>query len=347
MPNLKVGVIGLGKMGLLHGAITEALEGSELVAAADSEKLLPGFMKQLKPSMTMYDDFIKMLDGADIDAALITTPVHFHVPIAIECAKRNVHYFCEKPLSINGDSAAELLQITRENDVISMVGYMMRYIGTFREGKRILDSGILGNLIVFNSSIYVGQLFKEGKGWRYDRDKSGGGVLMNQGSHLVDLLLWYFGKAKRVSGNLIHHYAGSVEDFAHGTFEFESGLKGWLDTAWSKRHHRLVDTEISIQGENGTLEVTDDEVKVFLDEARGDFEAGWSVKNKTDLYTGVPFDIGGTQYTEELVDFYEAVISKNGVESDVGSASRVQRVIDALYLSSKENSTYVEVRYDE
>lgn len=347
MRNLKVGVIGLGKMGLLHGAITEALEGSELVAAADSEKLLPGFMKHLKPSMTMYDNFIKMLDGAEIDAALITTPVHLHVPVAIECAKRNVHYFCEKPLSINGDSAAELLQITRESGVISMVGYMMRYIDTFREGKRILDSGVIGSLIMFNSSIYVGQIFKEGKGWRYDKDKSGGGVLMNQGSHLVDLLLWYFGKVKRVSGNIIHYYAGSVEDFAHGNFEFENGLRGWLDTSWSKRHHRLVAAEINVQGENGTLEVTDDEVKLFLDEATGDFEAGWSVMNKTDLYTGVPFDIGGTQYTEELVDFYEAIINKNEVESDVGSALRVQRVIDALYLSSGENSTYIEVMHDE
>ena len=347
MSNLRVGVIGLGKMGLLHGAITEALDGTELVAAADSEKLLPGFMKELKPSMTMYGDFHKMLDGADIDAAIITTPVHLHVPIAIECAKRNVHYFCEKPLSIDGESAAELLRLTRKNDVISMVGYMMRYLDTFREGKRILDSGVLGDLIMFNSSIYVGQLFKKGKGWRYDKEKSGGGVLMNQGSHLVDLLLWYFGKAKRVSGNLIHQYAGSVEDFAHGNFEFENGLKGWMDTAWSKRHHRLVDSEINIQGENGTLEVTDDEVKIFLDEARGDFDAGWSVMNKTDLYTGVPFDIGGPQYTEELIAFYKAISAGNRVESDIGSALRVQRVIDAFYLSSEENSTYVEVQYDE
>ena len=344
---MKVGVIGLGKMGLLHGGISNSLEQTELVAAADKDKILPGFMRKLNSSLTIYDDYVKMLDEAGLNAAIITTPVHLHVPIAEDCANRGIHFFCEKPMSLNGESAVKLYNIVKENNVVSMIGYMMRYLDTFKEGKRVLDSGALGKLITFNGSIYVGQLFREGKGWRYDKEKSGGGVLMNQGSHLVDMILWYFGRAVKASGSLTSHYAQGVEDFAHGTLEFNSGLKGWLDISWSKKHHRLVDTLISVQGENGTLEVTDDELKVYLDESSSGFDSGWTVKNKTELYKGVQFDIGGPEYSAELIDFYEAISKGEKVESDVASGLRVQRVIDAMYVSSKQSSAAVEVVIDE
>jgi len=334
---MKVSVIGIGKMGMLHAGIMNNLENVTLTSISDTSKLLLSFTKNLKKDVNVYDDYIKMLDREKPDVAVITTPVFLHVPMAKECVKRNIAFFVEKPLSPFSSDAEDMVEAVEKKNLTTAVGYMMRYVETFAKAKELIDSGVLGKIINFRSTIYVAQLFKKGKGWRYDKKEAGGGVVIGQATHLVDLLQWYFGDVDKVSAHTQSFYSEEVEDFAHAHFEFKNGVTGWMDSSWSMRHHRLLEIGIEVNAENGNLSVSDDEVKLFLDRPVNGTAAGWTHFAKPDLFEGVEIDLGGPQYTRQDVQFIEAVKSGGKVGNDVRNAYEVQKIIDAVYASAQKH----------
>ncbi|MDW7681509.1 MAG: Gfo/Idh/MocA family oxidoreductase [bacterium] len=334
---MRFAVIGIGKMGMLHAGILNALDDVELVAASDTSKFLLNSVKSLKSDLSVYDDYIKMLDREQPDMVVITTPVFLHVPMAWECTKRGVPFFLEKPLAPKSSDADDLLSEVEKRNVTTMVGYMMRYIDTFMKAKSIVDSGVLGQLITFHSTIYVAQLFKTGKGWRYSKEQSGGGVLASQATHLVDLLNWFFGDVMRVSGHIKSYYSLEVEDFAHVQYEFKSGLSGWMDSSWSIRHHRLLQVNIEIHAENGDLFVCDDYVKLFLENSVDGYQEGWTNLNNPELFKGVEMDIGGPHFSRQDIAFVNAIKNGSKLESDLRNAYKVQKIVDAAYLSAEKH----------
>ena len=145
---MKIAVIGIGKMGMLHAGIMNALDGVELCAVSDTSKFLLGAAKSLRDNLAAYDDYIKMLDKEKPDVAVIATPVFLHVPMAAKCTKRNIPFFLEKPLSPRSEDAIELINEIEKKKLPTMVGYMMRYVDTFMKAKNVLDSNILGKIIL-------------------------------------------------------------------------------------------------------------------------------------------------------------------------------------------------------
>jgi len=334
---MKLAVIGVGKMGMLHAGIMNGLEDVELCSVSDNSKFLLGAVKSLKKDVTTYDDYRSMLNNEEIDIAVIATPVFLHIPMAIECTKRNIHFFLEKPLCIKSDEANSLIDEINSRSITTMVGYMMRYVDTFMKAKEIIDSGALGKLITFNGATYVSQLFRTGKGWRYSKKESGGGVVIGQSSHLIDLIKWYFGPVDLVSAHTINWYSKEVEDFAHVNLEYENGLKGWFDSSWSIKHHRLLQITLEIHAENGNLFVSDDYVKLYLDSSSNGFNTGWTNFTNPDLFKGVEIDLGGPQYTRQDADFINAVKKNQKVESDIGNAYYVQKIVDRIYDSASNH----------
>ncbi len=340
---MRLAVIGIGKMGMLHAAIMNALDDVELCAVSDTTKFLLSAVKSLKENIVVYDDYVKMLDKEQPDVLVIATPVFLHVPMAWECTKRGIPFFLEKPLSPRSTDAEELIEKVEEKNLTTMVGYMMRFVDTFMKAKSILDSGVLGKLITFHSTIYVAQLFKTGKGWRYSKKQAGGGVLAGQGTHLVDLLNWFFGPVDKVTGHTKNWYSKEVEDFAHVHFEFKSGVSGWMDSSWSIRHHRLLQVNIEIHAEKGNLFVCDDYVKMYLDDPADGFSAGWTNWYNPDLFKGVEIDVGGPHYSRQGIAFIDAVKSGNPVASDLRNAFEVQKIVDAIYKSAENHGQPTEV----
>lgn len=339
---MRVAVIGIGKMGLLHAGIMNGLEGVDLCAIADSSKFLLGFVKTLK-GIPGYTDYRRMLDKEKPDLAIIATPVFLHIPMATECAQRDIPFLIEKPLCLQGDDAIDLVKMVDNKKLTTMVGYMMRYVETFIEARKIIESGVLGEMINFSATIFVSQLFKTGKGWRYNKRQSGGGVVIGQATHLIDMLQWYFGEVKKVSANTMNVYSKEVEDFAHVFFQFDSGVTGWMDSSWSMRHHRLLETEVSINAHNGNLRVNDDCIDLYLDTPAGEYQAGWTYIKRPNLFKGVEIDLGGTHYSRQDIDFIEAARQKKLVDSDLINAFKVQKIVDAIYASATDNGVPVEV----
>jgi len=341
---LKVGVIGLGKLGLLHAAVVNALDRSRWAAAADtSDVVIDGIRKHL-PGVAAYSEYERMLDDGALDAVFIASPTHLHVPMALACAARRIPFFVEKPLGTSSVDVRPLMEALDRTPVTNMVGYMARQIDTFRHAKQVLALAPLGRLIHLRATMYVTQLFRKGQGWRYEKKSSGGGVLITQNSHLIDLLCWYFGPVAWASGHVKTWYSQGVDDFAHAWLAFQGGLSGFIDASWSLRHHRTPAMTIEVHGERGTLTVDDDEVRVFLDERQGTLAAGWTAWARPELYRPVEADVGGPQYTHQDAEFLAAVAGQGRVDCDARSARHVQEVIDAIYLSSAEGGRRVEVK---
>ena len=333
-PPLRAAVVGMGKLGLLHAGLFNVLPGTRLVALADKSDQTLRALQSKAADVETFDDHLALLDRVRPDIVAIATPTSSHCDIAAACVEAGAHVFIEKPLCLRPADAAPLLGALRAAPRVTMVGYMTRFLDTFRKAKELIDAGVLGRLQMLRSTMYVAQLFREGKGWRYDPGVSGGGVLMTQNSHLIDMLLWMFGRVDLVSAHTSQLYSASVEDHAHVFFQFASGLRGFLDASWSARHYRTPTIAIHVQGEGGTLDVSDDRVALFLTAGSHGMASGWHEWRKPDLYRGVPFDIGGSHYTLQAMQFLDAVRGGAPVESDVHSALDVQRVISAAYDSA-------------
>jgi len=340
-PVLRTAVVGMGKLGLLHAGLLNVLPGTKLVAIADkSDQILRATQSKMDDLRT-FNDHRTLLDEMHPDIVAIATPTGLHCEIATDAVNAGAHVFIEKPLCLNPRDADPLLSALSKIPRVNMVGYMTRFLETFRKAKEIVDMGVLGRPQMLRSTMYIGQLFREGKGWRYDPTVSGGGVLMTQNSHLIDMLLWMFGPVKQVSANTSKLYSKEVEDHAHVFFDFSSGLRGFFDASWSARHFRTPTMSIHVQGANGTLDVNDDRVSLFVVDKVQGFEGGWHEWRKPDLYQGVPFDIGGSNYSLQAMQLLDAIRGNGKVESDVNSALEVQKVITAAYESAKRDGAPV------
>lgn len=337
MENLRTAVIGAGKMGALHAGLANSLPGSTLVGIAEKNAFVRSTLADLLPGVKMYADHQTMLDELHPDAVFITSPTYLHAPMALDCARRGVSFFLEKPMSLTAEEGKPLVELVQKNNIVNMVGFMGRYLPAFRKAREIVQTGALGRTLSFNGTMYVSQLFTKGSGWRYNKKTAGGGVVITQNTHLIDLIVWYLGPVQSVNASIQSLYSSRTEDSAHAIFEMEGGIRGWIDTSWSIRHHRLVDIEIQIHSENGNLFVNEDLVRLYLDQSSGSYPAGWTHISAASLYQGVPIDIGGAHYVLQDMDFLAACRSKAKLESDVTSALHVQEVVDALYFSAAHN----------
>jgi len=341
---VRIGVVGLGKMGLMHASIFNGLSGSRVVAVAEPTAVMRRAFKEMQSPVSFYDNVEGMLQQEErLDAVVITTPVATHVPVSISCVKHGVPFFVEKPLAVSANQAADLGRALRESPTPHMVGFMTRFVEAFRKGKDLIASGCLGRLQRVLATIYVSQLFTQGQGWRYDRKVSGGGVLLSQGSHLMDLLAWYFGPVARVNADMLSIYSSGIEDFAHVMLEFQGGLRAWVDCSWSVRFHRTVEITIDVLGDNGALVVQDDNVRIHLDRSAGGAPAGGSSWNAVDLFRGVELDIGEPQYSREDEAFLQGLRLSAMPEPGFRQAYHIQQIVDAAYASSQRKGEPISI----
>lgn len=332
MKEIKIGIIGMGKMGLLHSAILNSLNQSKVVTFVDSEKMVINLLRNLS-GKSVYSDYKKMIVNEEIDVAYITTPVGSHIPIATYCAQNNIHFFIEKPLGKNSDECKILTDIVNENKVLSMIGYYLRYAETFSKVKQLLKQDVVGEIKEIRSSVFQSQILNKSSGWRFDKKISGGGVLIDLGSHLIDLLLWYFGKIKNVNGKIESHYNQEVEDTVQANFKFKNGLKCRFEASWNVKNYRLQETTIEIEGSLGKLRVNEDFIEISNHK---NLDKNYKTYRQ-ELYRGVPVDIGGPEYTREDEDFLNCIQNNKQPMLNVNSSLHIQKVIDSIYKTSSTN----------
>lgn len=334
---LRMGVIGLGRMGLMHAGVFNSLEKSKVIAVSDPSKFPAKPLGEINPSIRVYKDAEEMVNNEELDGVLISSPVASHIPLSLLCAEKGIPFLLEKPLSLNSDEALPLVEFLKSRNVPNMIGYVYRFLDSFVKGKEILDTGCLGDIQRVSSNIFISQLLKKGKGWRYDPKISGGGSLATLGSHVIDLLYWYFGRVQIVTGKVKSVYSPGIDDFAHLMLEHSNGINSTLDCSWSVRFKRKIDVKLDILGDNGALIVSEDTILLFLDKEAGGWPSGKTVLNANDLFTPVPVDIGTPKFTFQDDHFVQSIINQTMPSPDIEQGFHVQQITDAGYKSSNEN----------
>jgi len=229
-----------------------------------------------------------------------------------------------------------------------MVGYNRRFISTFGKAKSLLDRKLLGDISYVNASMFFSSILSKPSGWRSKKKIGGGGVLLDLGAHIIDLLLWYFSSIDEVSGTLNSIYSEEVEDTANMRFRFRAGFEGVMDTSWSVRGYRVPELNVQMTGSNGKMQVNEDFVRLDLKDSLGnlginDFPADANLKEltvyKQQLSKGVFIDLGGSEYSREDEHMVECSRSRKQSLINIPEASRTQSVLQAMYDAASSGQT--------
>ena len=339
---LRVGVVGAGKMGLLHSGIFNSINGCKLVAISDKDKFMVGALKNYL-DVNIYQDYKEMIDEENLDIVINTTPVFVHRDVIRYSMKNNLSIFVEKPLAINGNECKSILSNSYSS--ATMVGYSRRFIKTYNLAKEIIVSGDLGKVNHFSSHILVSQVFKEGKSWLYNPKMSGGGVLIDLGSHAIDLFHYLFGDVSNLCAFAKPIFNKQVEDYCQINLQFRNGIIGSLQASWSIRNYRLPELKIEMHLDKGVITVTEKYVTIFSEVDSNSVRKGWTTLYKQDLTHDIPINIAGPEYTLEDSHFVDCVTNNKKTICDFNEAAKTNFVIDKIY-SSVEKGSLERISYE-
>ena len=335
---LKAGIIGLGKMGLSHAAIVAPHKDVDLVAVCDTSSLVLEGIKKFT-GIKVYDDYKKMIDSEILDFVIVATPTKFHFPMVKYALEKGIHTFCEKPFSLTIKEGEEMVSLAEKSNLVNQVGYHNHFIGTFRELKRLIKSGILGDLVHFTGEAY-GPVDTKPKGgtWRSDPGE-GGGCLFDYASHVINLIQEIIGRPVSADGaQLKKIYSRDVEDAVYSVLKLENGLSGILSVNWSDETYRKMSTSITVIGRKGKIICDATELKIYLKDpdSQENLERGWTIKYITDLAIPVDFYLRGEEYSAQIDNFVRQVIEKKPTEVNTfRQALETDRVMEIIMAESK------------
>jgi predicted dehydrogenase len=320
LDKVKIGVVGLGKMGTLHASILNTIPGVQVVAFCEKKPLIRYFAGKILRGIDIVGE-IEQLADLKPDAVYITTPPPAHYPIVKEICSLGIakNIFVEKPLTSNAVQSAELCALISGKG-INMVGYNRRYAVTFQRAKSILEEGLLGSLVSFDAYAYSSDLL----GARPRSIVAGGSVLRDLGCHAIDLALWFFGDLKVEIAGTESSASNGYNDRVFLDLKSPTGLAGRLKSSWSMKDFRLPEIGLVVQGSKGTMAVNDDRLELKLNDGKSYL---W---HRHDLDDNVGFFLGRSDYYREDDTFIKAIINGVGVAPDFQAASNVDRIISRV-----------------
>ena len=306
MNKIKTAVIGCGKVGHFHAKAFQTCENSELVACyGRSKEKTDAFAAQY--GIKGYTDLETMVKEAGVQAVAICTPHPDHAKIAVECCRLGLHIAVEKPLAASLADCDAIIAAAEENHVVGSTICQRRFYRPAMRVKKAIEDGKLGKPILgtVNMLGWRDMNYYRSDPWRGTWAGEGGGVLINQAPHQLDLLLWYMGEIEEVYGvwDTLNHPELEVDDTAAAIIRFKSGAIGNLVV--SNSQNPALFGNVRVHGSNGaSVGVQTDGGAMFIAGMSGITEPPvndlWTVEGEADLLA---------QYQQEDRDFF------NGVDS--------------------------------
>ncbi len=344
---IKIGIVGIGSMGSEHVDHVMALPSTELSAICDHSFAL--LDADAYPDVPRYQAYERMLEAVELDAVIIATPHYDHPEMCRQAFERGMHVLVEKPIAVHVGAAQRLLDDAsaarlKHPELVFAAMFMQRTWGQWRKVKAIIESGALGALIRCTWIItdwFRTQYYFDSRPWRGGWASEGGGVLMNQCPHNLDLFQWLVGMPARVNGQVSfgkHHHI-EVEDEVTAYFEYDSGLVGHFiaSTGESPGTNRL-----EIVGDCGKLVYENDELALYRNEwssSKHIREAGKGAKLPVSREL-VPFEARQTNQHEWVIEnFADAIL--NGADLIAPAEAGLNSVMlnNAIILSAHKRAT--------
>jgi len=259
----KFAILGCGVIAETHANGINAIEEAELVAVCEADEA-KGRQFADKHGGKLYVKFEDMLQNDDIEVVCICTPSGYHAEQTMLAAKAGKHVVVEKPMAILLEDAHRMIRACREQGVLLATIFPRRMSPAAQFVKQFIADGGLGRLSLCDAyvKIYRSQQYYDSAGWRGTWAIDGGGSMMNQGIHTVDLLQWLVGPVESVYGRASTMLRRiEVEDTAVSLLRFRNGAMGVMEittTVYPDQGQRL-----EIHGERGTIIYKEDEIELL------------------------------------------------------------------------------------
>jgi len=314
---LNIGIIGMGKMGLLHASIVNTIPNTRLSAIYDKSPVLKRFAGKALNDIQVTDNFDEFA-GVNYDAVYVTTPIptHFSIVEDIYARRMTRNIFVEKTLTASYEQSAMLCLKAKSAGGVTMVGYMSRFAPTFRKAHELLlKDGAIGNPVGFQAYAYASDFV----GVKGKSLPGKGSPTSDLGAHIIDMSLWFFGELQVEPST-----TAQLENGSHFTVRTPQGLTGEFDISWAKPGYRLPEFGLAITGTKGVITVNADAVKL---EKIGGVVTIW---HRQDFQDNVPFLLGAPEYYREDAHFISAILEGSSAEPDFVTAAKVDLLIDRV-----------------
>ena len=236
MNEVRLGMIGCGGMAQNHMRNLEHIEGLRYVAAADPVEAARQTVEE-QYGVKTYADGHELIQSGEVDAVLIATPHYHHPTYAIHAFENGVHVLTEKPVAVSAKAAQQMNEAAdRNKKLVYAAMFQMRDVPRWKHVKQLLDDGEIGPIQRVSWTItgwFRTQAYYDSGGWRATWAGEGGGVLLNQCPHNLDLFTWFFGLPNRVQAQvgLGKYHDIEVEDDVTAMMTFDNGATGTFVTS--------------------------------------------------------------------------------------------------------------------
>jgi predicted dehydrogenase len=334
---IKIGIVGLGKMGLIREKTIRENDDTILISGTDPNPPIKGF-----DDIQILPDYKSVIDSG-VDAIFVCTPNRFIPEVAVAALDAGKHVFCEKPPGINMSDIQKIINAEKRNPgQILKIGFNHRYHFGIMEAKKIIESGKYGK-ILWMRGIY-GKA--EGSGgpdeWRHDPSLAGGGILFDQGIHVIDLFRYFMGEFTEIKSMCTTAYWDfPVEDNAFALLRNDKGQIAMIHSSYTQWKHRF-SLEIFMEDGYVIVEGMPSGTRSYRDEwiIQGRKHTGFAIGNPPEESTFCNTD---PSWELELNEFVNCIKSGNPVSNGTSlDAYETMRLVFEIY---KADKTFMEKQF--
>lgn len=337
MDKIKVAIIGCGNIFTMHATPVSVMKELSLVGVCDIKRERAERAAE-KFGSAAFTDYREMIEKVRPDAVHVCTPHNLHPVITEYALNHGVHVLSEKPMSINLEDAIANVKLAENKKLKYGVIFQCRYNDASVFVKRALDSGRLGRIISARSVLTwcKPDSYYSLSDWKGTWAKEGGGVIIDQAIHSIDLVNWFIGSSPaKVYASFANrgHKIMEVEDSAEGLITYENGVKYGF---WAMNNYGCDEPiEIRLFCEKGKVELTYNDAYIRYSDGE---ECHVRQTEDTLVYEGGK-DYWGFQHIKQIRNFYDSIIYDSEPEISGAEALKIQKIICSIYESGRTGKT--------
>jgi predicted dehydrogenase len=342
MNKVRIGIVGLGNMGKFHAdyLLNHQVSRAELTAVSDA---IPANLERYQ-SLATFAQSEDMIRSGLIDAVIIATPHYLHTTIGIDALQRGLHVLVEKPISVHKADCERLLAAHKDPKLVFAAMFQLRTDGKFKKLKQLVSHGELGELFRVSwiiSDWYRTEAYYASGGWRATWKGEGGGVLLNQCPHNLDLMQWICGRPAKVRGfcQLGRYHDIEVEDNVTAYLEWPNGATGVFITSTGEapgtNRFEICGDRGKLVLEQGKITFTRNEIPMreFSRTSKAGFARPevWNVE--------VPYEGASPQHHEITQNFVDAILDGKPLIAPAAEGVYSVEMANAMLYSALINDT--------
>lgn len=332
MNSLRFGIIGTGNIAPVHIAAVRSTPNARVVAVTDGDCGRAESFAQ-RYQVDCETSYQALCARPDIDVITICAPHYLHAPMAIEAARADKHVLCEKPMACTPEECDEMIAAATRSGITLGVIFQNRFDRLPLKIKAAMDKGRLGRILWASATTpwHRDSAYYEQGSWRGSWAAAGGGALMNQAIHAVDLLLWLGGQPEKVTAKMrtLNHPI-EVEDVVVAVLEYSQGHLGLIEATTNA--YPGFGERIEFHGTRGSIVYHKGEAR--LEWRLRDPEESWDETTTVSNAAAAPMDISAAGHIAQFQDFAAAIREGRPPRVDAAEGRRSVDLVAAIYRSA-------------